>query len=225
MGKWGAERLAAASGFVFVGLFLASVLLQSDTPDLSHSRADFVAYFADHVRETKVAAILGGLALIAFLWFLGSLTSALREGGEQRLATVAFSGGIVTASVALVSVGITAALGYSVAVEAPDMAKGLYVTQFIASTLIGFPVAALAYAAAIASWRKRIFPQWYSLLSGLGAAVFLFSGAALAAKGFYAPDGAYALIAFIAFLVWVVLTSGLLMMRSGEQAVAAQAAA
>ena len=44
-----------------------------------------------------MSAILFGLAFVAFLWFAGTL-AALREGGEQRLAAVAFGGGVLRES-------------------------------------------------------------------------------------------------------------------------------
>jgi hypothetical protein len=39
-------------------------------------------------------------------------------------------------------------------------------------------------------------------------------GTTFAADGFWAPDGAYALISQLVFLVWIVVLSGWLAMRS-----------
>jgi len=211
MGKLNWERLAAASGAVFVALFVAGfVLAVSDQPSLGDPNADWVAWVRDHVRELKVATILLGLALVAFLWFVGSVAGALRKAGEERLASVATASGAAMATLALLGVALVTALAYRVSAEAPRLTKPLFEVQLVVFTLISFPVAAFAYTTAVATWRSRLFPGWYAPAGGLAALAFLFGGGALAAKGFYAPDGGYALITTIAFLVWVLVTSLLL---------------
>ena len=104
MGRWSWDRLAALSGIVFVGLFIASFFAAPKPPDLNDSRLQWVNYFLDHHRAVKISGILGGLAVIAFVWFLGSLGTAIRASGEQRVAAIAFGGGLVTAGLALVTI-------------------------------------------------------------------------------------------------------------------------
>ncbi len=76
-----------------------------------------------------------------------------------------------------------------------------------------FPLAIVAGATSIAALRSRILPQWFGALGIVGALWFLVGGATYARTGFFSPDGAYGFIGFLAFLVWVLLTSILLLQR------------
>jgi len=227
MRKHNWERIAAGSGMAFVALSVAAFLVAPTPPDPDASQQKLILYFLDNAREVKASTILFGLALIAFTWFLGSLAAALRDRGEGRLASVAYGGGLLTAGLAFLSTVITAALVWRVAIQSPLTLRGLYDVQLLAATVIGFPAAALAYATAIASWRTKLFPQWYAPLTGLAALALVFGGAALASTGFYAPDGAYSrIVTVIVFLAWVFVTSGLLVTRlAGDEGKGASAAA
>ena len=92
-------RYGAASGivgvFLLVGSFLGFIL--PNAPDLDAPGTDWASYFTDHQSRIQVGVIVLGVGLFFFIWFLGSLRSALAraEGGEGRLASVAFGGGIV----------------------------------------------------------------------------------------------------------------------------------
>lgn len=226
MGRLDWDRLAAASGAVFVALFVAGFALgTSDQPSLGDPGADWVAWARDHVRELKGATILLGLALAAFVWFVGSVAQALRRAGEERLAAVATTAGAVMASLALIGIALATAVAWRLVGEAPRLTKPLFEVQVILLTLVSFPTAAFAYTTAVATWRSRLFPAWYAPLGGLAALAFLFGGGALTAKGFYAPDGGYSLIVTIAFLVWALVTSLLLAFEvRGRRAEAGSAA-
>ncbi len=218
MGRLDWDRLAAASGAVFVALFVAGFALgTADQPSLGDPGADWVAWARDNARELKGATILLGLALTAFVWFVGSIAQALRRAGEERLAAVATTAGAAMASMALVGVALATALAWRVSADSPRLTKPLIEVEVILFTLISFPTAAFAYTTAVATWRSRLFPAWYAPAGGLAALAFLFGGGALTAKGFYAPDGGYALIVTIAFLVWALVTSALLAFQVGGQ--------
>lgn len=214
MAKWGWDRLGAAGGIVFVVLLIVVQAALPSQPDLGDSSEKVTMFYLHHHRAGLIGGILIGLALVAFVWFLGSLTAAIREAGEGRLAAIAFGGGLLAIGMAMVGTVITTALAFRIALDSPDMVKGLFDMQFIALTLIGFPVAVLVEATAVAALRTRILPQWYGWTGTLAALALLFSGGALAHKGFYAPDGAYGLITLFVFLVWMLATSILLILRA-----------
>ena len=115
-----------------------------------------------------MSAILFGLAFVAFLWLAGSLAAALREGGEQRLAAVAFGGGVATVAVALASTAFQAAMAWRIAVDEPTLVRAFVDMQWALLATVSFPVAVFIYATAIASWRSRIFPSWYRASPGRG---------------------------------------------------------
>src|SRR5438477_11341613 len=99
MTRWNWERLAACSGVLFVVFFVIGLFVPGKQPSLSAANTKWVDYFVGNSREIKVSAILFGLAVVAFVWFGGSLAARLREAGEARLAAIAFGGAVATAAV------------------------------------------------------------------------------------------------------------------------------
>jgi hypothetical protein len=217
MGSWNWDRLAAGSALPAIVLFVIGSFLPGSPPALDDSRAKIVHFFASNHRSGLVGSILGGIAFIFFLWFASHLAATLRRGGEDRLAGVSFGGAIVALGLAGLSGTLNTALFWGAARHAPLTAKPLYTTAVIATTIIGFPVAAWIWGTAIACWRSKILPVWYAQASALAGLVVLFSGGALAHSGFYSPTGAYAYIGFVVFLAWLLVTSWLLIVRA-EQA-------
>ena len=66
-----------------------------DRPELDQPPAVILSYFGE--QDTVIlGSFLLMLAAVAFIWFAGSLRSVLRrkEGGEGRLSTIAFGGGV-----------------------------------------------------------------------------------------------------------------------------------
>jgi hypothetical protein len=210
MGKWSWDRIAAGSGIVGVAGLLIGTFLPGSPPTVTDSRAKVIHYFVSHHRRGLVAEIIVGLGLLALIWFVGTISSAIRSKGQERLAAIALGGGIAAIGIAFIGTAINTALFYSVAHDTL-LAKPLFVTSVVATTLIGFPAAALLFAVTIAVARSHMFPRWYVWPSGLAALALLFSGGAFAAKGFYSPTGGYSIISFIVFLVWAVVTALLLM--------------
>ena len=217
------DRVAAGSGILFVVLFVVAFLVPGEVPDPGDSRAKWVSYTLDKSKELKLSAILFGLAFFAFLWFLGSLGAALREGGEPRLAAVAFGGGVTTIAVALVSTAFQATMAWRIATNEPTLIRAFADLQFVLATMVSFSIAVFIYATAMASWKARIFPLWYSIGSAVVALAVLFAGGALTYKGFYAPNGGYAMITLVASLVWVLVTSVFLIKRASAAPTAAPA--
>jgi hypothetical protein len=207
MARWNWERLAAGSGILFVVLFVIGWFVPGKQPSLSASNAKWVHYFLSNSREIKVSAILFGLALIAFIWFGGSLAARLRDAGEARLGAIAFGGTVATAGVFATAIAIWTALAYRIAAEQPTIVKPFVDVGSLAQTVISFPVAIVIGATAIGIWRSGIAPKWWAQLDGLAALCVLVSGGALSHKGFYAPDGGFAIISLIVALAWTLLTS------------------
>ena len=225
MGRWSADRLAASSGIGFVVLFIVSFFVATKPPDSTDSNTQWHTYFVDHHRATLISAVLLGAAVMFFIWFAGSVGAALRNAGEQRLAAVAFGGGVATAAVATVIAGLQGALAYRIAIDSPANVKAFVDLSYSVQVLIGFPVAVLIGATAIASWRSGAFPRWWAQVSGVAAVVMVSGGGALAHSGFYRPDGPWSFVTLIVFLAWTLVTSGWLVMRTHAEAAPKAAAA
>jgi hypothetical protein len=208
------DRWGAAGGIVSAVLFVIAFAIEGRSPDHKDANEKFVAYVLGHHTRLLASAIFAGLALIAFLWFLGSLVKAMRDAGQGRLGTIAFGGGLVFASLALVGRSIETGLAYRVALDDPSSVKVWWDVSAVVVTLIGFPVGAMVLAAASASLQSRFLPAWYGWASGVIAVALVLRGGALKANGFYAPDGAYGFVVLVFFLAWLVATSVLLIVRS-----------
>jgi hypothetical protein len=225
MGRWSAERFAAATGIGFVVLFVISFFVATEPPDASDPNGQWTAYFLDHHRGVLISSVLLGASMMFFIWFAGSLAAALRAAGEERLARVAFGGGVAGSATGILIASLQGALTYRIVYDAPDQVKPFVDVAFTVQTLVSFPIAVILGATAIASWRSKLFPGWWTALSGLGAVVMVSGGGALANGGFYRPDGPWAFVTLIVFLVWTLVTSGWLALGAKEGAAPSAAAA
>ena len=90
------ELLLAGIAPLLLGLAGLIVLEgPADRPELNQPPAVILSYFGE--QDTVIlGSFLLMLAAVAFIWFAGSLRAVLRrkEGGEGRLSTIAFGGGV-----------------------------------------------------------------------------------------------------------------------------------
>src|SRR5688500_5254790 len=92
-------RYGAASGIVFVVLVIVAFGISPEPPDADAPAAEVSQHFIDEQDGIRVTAAIFTAALFFFIWFLGSLSSALRAAiGSPRLPTVAFGGGLLGAA-------------------------------------------------------------------------------------------------------------------------------
>ncbi len=212
------DRWAPISGVLTVAFLVATFFLPAKSPpNVNDSGAKIAAFATDHRTALLVSAYLTGVAAFFLLWFVGSLVTRIRDGGERRISVVALGGGLGVAVVAFGAVAIQLAIAYSVAEQGDNgVTRGLFTVMWLAP--FGFPIAALSGAVAVASLRSQFLPRWYGMASGVAAVWFLVAQAALAKHGFMSPTGAASWIAFLAFLVWLLVTSVLMLMPARERA-------
>jgi hypothetical protein len=225
MRRWSADRWAAASGIVFVALFIVAFFSATKPPKSTEDNTAWVQYFVNHHRATLISAVLIGAAVMFFIWFAGSIGAALRNAGEARLAAVAFGGAVVAGAVGISIGAVQGALAYRIAIDSPATVKAFVDLMYAIGAMISFPIAVLIAATAIAAWRSSVFPRWWAGTSGLAAVVMVSGGATLAHSGFYRPDGPWAYVTIIVFLAWTLVTSGWLVMRTHAEAAPTIAAA
>jgi len=79
-------------------------------------------------------------------------------------------------------------------------------------------LAALALASYLANHRTRVFPEWYTWLSGLGCVCFVLTGLSVRMHGFFSPAGAMAWVGLIVFAAWIFLASWLCMQKHAVHA-------
>jgi hypothetical protein len=198
-GSW--ARYAPLSGLLFVALLVASIVVSGfDSVDSDDSIQKIVEFWSDNDSEQIAGAILGALATLPFLWFLGSLRSAFREaeGGTGRLSSIAYAGGIFLAGFAVVSGSIQFAVAESVGDVPPGVTQTLSVLY--SDFFFGFPVgiATLMLASALVILRTRVLPAWLGWVALLLGIVGL------------TPAGEFTLLVVLA---WIAVVSVMLYQR------------
>lgn len=209
------ERVAGATGIVFVVLWVLAALVMGSPASYDDSGSSIVSWLQDNRREILVGTMLQGAAAVAYFWYLAALAARVREGGEARLGATLFGAGLVVAGISTVCSLITAGLAYGIE-QNTDAAtvKTLYDLALVGTPMIGWAAAALALATGVATLRTGVFPSWFGWLSMAGAAWFVLGGVAFARDGFLAVDGGATMVGLIVFLAWVLVGSGLLVQHA-----------
>jgi hypothetical protein len=212
--KW--ERLAAATGVLFVVLLLVSVFMVPAPPDVNAAPRDIASYFSDHRTALLISGYLAGLAAVAFLWFLGSLVSTLRraEGDHPRLSIVCVAAGAVTAAIALAAAGLSATLAYSTALHADGGAvRALFVMSSVGISFIVFSTTAFVASASVLMIRTGAISRWIGEAGVVFAILMLVAGASYANSGPFEAGGVMGLVALLSFALWVLMVSGRMVMQ------------
>jgi hypothetical protein len=207
----GWERAAAAAGIAFVALQLvAQGLIQVGglEPAFDAPAEEIVAFFeARSPALFAVGAYLSLLALAAFLWFLGALWAALRraEGDPAWLSLVAFGSGLAFVAALwdgwhLAMFRIEEALDPQIARLAFDIGNLGFAGSWV-------PLASLLLAAGAVSVRTGALTRWLgwvAVATGIGL---------LVARAVWTLPVAF--VPWLAFWVWTVAVSIVLVRRAG----------
>jgi hypothetical protein len=186
------ERIGALTGLASVLLVIVGfviVLPKPPAPD-----ASVIAYsnfYKNHTDEIRASVAIISVALGFYVWFLGSLSAALRAAmGNPRLPTVAFGGGMVGAMFFVITLTATATAAYRPGETSPELVRLLSDIGYVvaAPAAAGFFVRLAATALVIL--RTTLLPSWLGWVSLAGAianlggvfVIFTTSGA-LAADG------------------------------------------
>ena len=219
--RW--ERWASGSGVAFVVLFVAGLLLASDLPKAGDSNDAILGWFQDRETELGWQAALFGLAGIAFVWFVGTLAAAIRRAESDpagRLPAIVVVAGATTAGIYTVAEAVLVAGSNAAGAIDAATARALYETGTTAAVLSTFPAIAFVAAVSIAVVRTGLLPRWLSYAGGIFVAISLIDvgGRLIDGNEAFGPGGWYGLVALIAFLVWTLAASTLLLQRISAQA-------
>ena len=218
------ERIGAATGIGFVILSVVAFIVVKQPPKIDAPLTDQVAYFATHRAALLWQVYLFGAAMAMFLWFAGSLRSALwkAEGDTGRLSTTAHGGAIAAAAIFLGGVGLLAALAYNLAAF-PNAAAGagatltLFSVANVAFTVGWFPTAIFVGASSIVIIRHNALPTSIGVFGIPVALAMLAAGGTYRATGAASPGGTLSTMLFLVFQAWVLAASVALVARIGTK--------
>jgi len=216
-------KVGASFGIVAaVLLILTFVLGPSETPPgFDDSAAAVQTFLQDNRSEVQAAIALQFAAIVAFLWFLGSIFYRLRAAEPAaRLSVAALAGGVLVAVGGLVGSSAGGASVYHVDTLGADTVLALWDLSLFGYLffLVGFAV--LAGASGVLALRSGALPGLlgaYSVLAGGYALVVGVIGSFSETGAFSPSDGALGLIAFLLFLIWL-LAMGATLVRDPRPA-------
>jgi hypothetical protein len=212
------QRLGAASGIVYVLVILAPDLIPRDqSKELTMTAAEAMAQSCATITAARLTDVIVPISHILgylfFLFFLGSLWSALRraEGGDGWLSAAAFGGGLVSLAIRLGSATVSLAVVHN-SCAGIDAQLFQILTNDVGGAalfLSFFPLAVLSVACAVMAIRFGALPRWLGWMSAVVAVALLVDG--MAGTLYHRDFGP----SFLLFMLWILAASIALVRRAG----------
>lgn len=208
------ERWARGAGVAFVVFTIASFIVGGEPPKVSDPAADVVSYYDGERGQVLVSSFLFAVALGFWIWFGGALANTLRNRGEGRVAATIVGALSAFVSVQLVTTAVNAILAHSVARGGEDgVVQALFNLTWGLDVVAAIPSAVFFLAASLGLRRTLMIPTWLSW-AGIGvAALFVLRSTNWARDGFWSPTGEYLFILIPLALLWILITS-IILVRS-----------
>jgi hypothetical protein len=177
--RW--ERLGAAYGVVFAVLLLGSLFVAPMPPHIDDSAGKITSYFADNRMRVLTAQMLGGLAVIPFLLFVGHLRHVMdrSERGTEAMAPVVLLSGSAIAAVALIGLlppALLAIMAGQGEAGAAGVTRALYDAFYLCGGLVGMVGAVFLGAVGYAMVKGELVEPWLGYLGLALGVVFLATG-------------------------------------------------
>jgi hypothetical protein len=209
------ERFAAGAGILGTLMSVTYVLMPPHGSRYPYT-PQVIAEMARNHESYLFKNLLGTLSFFTFLFFLGSLYSALRraEGDTGWLSLLALGGGLVMTAVHSLESVASYALAWHVAHEGDVAAvTALGDIQDLTAYYYAVPLAVMFVAASIVAYRTRVLPRWIAWLGFVAGAVWI-----VGAAGVLDPqNGPLTAIGFgiglLVYWLWIPATSIVLMRR------------
>ena len=198
------------TGILFIIVLVISFVIMGEPPDADEPVQEIVDHYVDNKDEIAVGSLLAGPGVILFLFFANHLRSLFRHAAPgSELPTMILVGAIVLASGVLFDATLSFAMTEAVEDVEPESIhtmQAIWDNDFV-------PMAAgmstLLIATGLCTLRYGVLPKWLGWVAiALGIVTFT-------------PAG---FVGFIGSLVFVLIVSVLLFMRSDAGRPAAPAA-
>jgi hypothetical protein len=167
-------RYAPLAGVVWVVVLIASFVWTGDTPGTDASTARVAKYWSDHDSEQIASSIIVAVGLIFFVWWAGSLRSALRaaEGATGRLSAISFGGALVFASGGIIALSLTFAVADTVGDVPPVVTQALFILSDDVWFWAPIGMALVLLPTAVVALRTGFLPRWLVWLTALIVVAF-----------------------------------------------------
>ena len=194
-------RAAAIAGVLFALLFGTSlVLIRLALPEGEEPGAQWLQPGST---KLQTAATIMPFAAIAFLWFMGVVRDGLGRYEDKFFSTVFLGSGLLFLAMMFVAAGVGAGLERSHAAADPHVATFGQMVLLTVSKTYALRMAAVFMISLATIWLKTgLMPRWLVVASYLAAVGLL-----------VASDITMWLV--LAFPVWVLVVSLLLLARAG----------
>lgn len=166
MSKGWTRWLPLITGVLFIALVGAGIGLTWNTPDTKDAATKVLAYYQMHKHRVMLGSYLIALGVFFGLFFFGALRDFLRRGTADRLATVAFGGGILFA----VAGGLVSGTGFALADQPHVMsaqtaqALNLLGSNLLAPLLLA-SLGVVLFATGLGIVCARLMPRWTGWLA------------------------------------------------------------
>ena len=197
-------RAAALAGVLFALLFGAAIILiRSSLPEGVQPGSRWIDTGSDKIR---LAAELMPFAGICFLWFIGVVRANLGRFEDKFFATVTLGSGLLFLAMmfaaSAVGVGLVESRHYSVGGTGEVGIFGQMLLLKLSKTYALRMAAVFMMSLATIWLRTALMPRWMVVVSYLAALTLIIGG-----------DSTMWLT--LAFPVWVLIVSGLFLVRAG----------
>jgi hypothetical protein len=221
------NRIWSGSGIGAVLFLIVAAVLYGGSPGVGASADKLVSFYDGDRTRILIATVIFCLGFLNLLWFAAALSTDLRDEGKGGWATAVTASSAALAAVLFARMAVRAALAFSIAGSGrEEVTSGLSDLGWVLSVIVSFPAAMFVMAGSFGLWRAGIISK-AAFGAGVAAVVLvLLGGTTWARDGFWAPDGAYAIVSGgIIFFAWIAVVSGFLVIRRPSAARAPERAA
>jgi hypothetical protein len=213
------ERLAATTGIGGVVLFIVSIFMVPSPPVADDSTREITGWLADNASTIRAAQYVAGLAIVLFVWFVGTLWSHLRrvEGSGGRLAQIFLVAAVAAIGAFLLQNALLVVATYDTTGGAATTSAALFRLSLEIGPHTSFLIGPMVAALGLAILRHGALPRLLGWYCAAFALYELVEGACVLNRGgALSPGGAFNVVGPVLFAVWGVWVSGALLRRIGR---------
>jgi hypothetical protein len=205
------ERNWRGAGIVFAALIIVASVIYGSQPKVGASADKLVSFYDGDRTRILIATVFFCFSFLELLWFGAALSSVLRDAGKGGWAAAATASSAAWAAVLFVRMAVRGALAFSIAGSGyHQLTSGLSEFGWVLTVILAFPAAMFVMSGAFGLWRSGIISKTFFAAGVTAVVLVLLGGTTWASNGFWAPDGAYALVSQVAWIVWIVVLSAFL---------------